>query len=238
MNAASALRRARLLFCSTLLLCATTAHAEVGGTVRLASQERFRGYSVSGGYPAATVSLSYDDVSGPYVEGSVMVAGGFSHGDTRTRLEADAGYALRLKAGPTLDAGIVHAEYSGYRIQGDRAVFTEVYAGLITGPLSAHLHYSPSYFQHGVATIYGDVDGAIPLSPRIHFMGHYGLLFQVEGPHAWADRPMRDWRIGASTDMGKFNLALALASGARKRSVYGPAKNDGTALILAVTRAF
>jgi len=65
----------RLLLCSALAFLAAPACAEVGATLTLTSQDRFRGYSVSDGYPAVTFSLSYDDAAGPYVEGSVMVAG-------------------------------------------------------------------------------------------------------------------------------------------------------------------
>jgi uncharacterized protein (TIGR02001 family) len=237
MSAGSLVGRASLLACSALALH-TAAHAEIGGMVTLASQERFRGYSVSGGYPAATLSLSYDDVSGPYVEGSVMVAGNVSHGDARTRIEANAGYAFRLKQGPTLDAGIVHAEYSGYRIHGDQAVFTEVYAGMITGLVSAHLHYSPTYFERGVSTLYGDLDTAMSLSSRTRLTAHYGLLLQLGGRHEQADTLVQDWRIGASADIRKLSFELAVASGSRKRSFYGPVKNGGTALLFAVTKAF
>jgi hypothetical protein len=68
-------RRTRLLLGPILVLLAMPAQAEIGASLTLASQERFRGYSVSNGYPAATLSLSYDDAAGPYVEGSLMLAG-------------------------------------------------------------------------------------------------------------------------------------------------------------------
>ena len=109
MSAARLSGPARLLLGSALALFAAPASAEVGATVTLTSQERFRGYSVSDGYPAATFSLSYDDAAGPYVEGSLMVAGNLSDGLERSRFEANAGYALRLKNGPTLDVGIVES---------------------------------------------------------------------------------------------------------------------------------
>lgn len=228
----------RLLLGSILFFSAAPASAEVGATLTLASQERFRGYSVSDGYPAATFSLSYDDASGPYVEGSVMVAGNLSDGAERTRVEGNAGYALRLKNGPTLDAGIVHAEYQGYRIYGAQAVFTEVYAGVITDHLSAHLHYSPNYFQRGISTFYADVDGTTELAPHLRLGAHYGMLFEVEGKHEQAGTTTQDWRVGLSTDVKRLTFELALASGSSKRSFYGVVKNGGTALILSASAAF
>jgi len=228
----------RLLLGSILFLSAAPASAEVGATLTLASQERFRGYSVSDGYPATTLSLSYDDASGPYVEGSVMVAGNFSDGAERSRFEGNAGYALRLKSGPTLDAGIVHAEYTGYRIYGHQAVFTELYAGVIAGRVQAHLHYSPTYFQRGVSTFYADVDGSTPLTPQIRLTGHYGMLFQIDGSHEQAGTTTEDWRIGLSTDVKRLSFELALASGSDKRSFYGVVKKGGTALLFSVTAAF
>ena len=230
--------RTRLLLGSALALLATPACAEVGATVTLASQDRFRGYSVSNGYPAATFSISYDDAAGPYVEGSLMIAGNPSQGIERSRFEGNAGYALRLKNGPTLDAGIVHAEYTGYRIYGRQAVFTEIYAGLIAGHVSAHAHYSPNYFQHGVRTFYADLDGSAALAPRLRLSAHYGMLFQIDGSHEPAGSHMRDWRIGASTDVKKLTFEVALASGSDKRGFYGLVRHGGTALLFSATAAF
>lgn len=238
MNAGKPGGARRLLLGSILFLSAAPASAEVGATLTLASQERFRGYSVSDGYPAATFALSYDDASGPYVEGSVMVAGNFSDGAERSRFEGNAGYALRLKDGPTLDAGIVHAEYTGYRIYGHQAVFTEFYAGVIAGRVQAHAHYSPNYFQRGVSTFYADVDGSTPLTPKIRLTGHYGMLFQIGGAHEQAGTSTQDWRIGASAEVKRLSFELALASGSDKRSFYGVVKKGGTALLFSVTAAF
>jgi uncharacterized protein (TIGR02001 family) len=229
---------ARLLLGSALALLAAPAGAEVGATVTLTSQERFRGYSVSDGYPAATFSISYDDAAGPYIEGSIMVAGNLSDGLERSRFEGNAGYALRLKNGPTVDVGVVHAEYTGYQIYGKQAVFTEVYAGIITRHLSVHAHYSPNYFQRSVTTFYTDMDGSVPLTSRVRLSAHYGLLFQIDGGHEPAGTRTRDWRIAASTDVKQLTFELALASGSDKRSFYGVVKNGGTALLFSVTAVF
>lgn len=223
---------------SALVLLAAPAGAEVGATLTFATQDRFRGYAVSDGYPAATLSLSYDDAAGPYAEGSMMIAGNPSDGIERYRFEGNAGYAVRLNNGPTLDAGIVHAEYSGYRIYGKQAVFTEVYAGVITNHLSAHVHYSPTYFQRGVSTFYTDVDGSTPLTPRIRLVAHYGMLLQMTGSHEQAGTSTKDWRVGVSTEVKRLGFELALASGSKKRSFYGVVEHGGTALLFSVTAAF
>jgi uncharacterized protein (TIGR02001 family) len=230
--------RTRLLLGVILTLSAAPAYAEIGASLTLASQDRFRGYSVSNGYPAATLSLSYDDAAGPYFEASVMAAGNPSEGVERYRFEENAGYAFRIANGPTIDAGIVHADYSGYRIYGQTAVFTEIYAGLITRRLSAHIHYSPNYFQRGVATVYSDVDGTVPLTPRIRLNAHYGFLIQTRGSHEAAGRTAADWRIGAATDLHNLSFELAVASGAKRRSFYGGARVWGSALLFSATAAF
>jgi len=228
----------RLLVGPALALVVTPARAEIGAALTIASQDRFRGYSVSDGYPATTLSVSYDDAAGPYVEGSIMIAGNPSDGVERSRFEGNAGYAVRIRNGPTLDAGIVHAEYTGYRIYGREAVFTEIYAGLITGNLSAHVHYSPNYFQHGVSTFYADADVAVPLAPHFRLHAHYGMLFQLDGGREPAGTRLRDWRIGASADVKSLTFEAALASGSNKRGFYGAVRNGGTALILSVSAAF
>lgn len=230
--------RTRLLLGVILILSAAPAYAEIGASVTLASEDRFRGYSVSNGYPAATFSLSYDDVAGPYFEASVMAAGTPGEGVQRYRFEGNAGYALRIANGPTIDAGITHADYSGYRIYGQTAVFTEIYAGLITKHFSAHFHYAPNYFQRGVATLYADIDGSMPLTSHIRLSGHYGILHETQGSREAAGRNARDWRLGAATDLRNLTFELALASGVKKRSFYGDAKNGGSALLVSVTAAF
>jgi len=168
----------------------------------------------------------------------VMVAGNLSDGAERSRFEGNAGYAVRIENGPTLDAGIVHAEYGGYRIYGRQAVFTELYAGVIAGRVQAHVHYSPTYFQRGVSTFYVDLDGSTPLSSRVRLSGHYGMLFQLDGQHEQAGTRMGDWRIGVATDVSRLSFELALAGGSDKRSFYGVVKSGGTALLFSVSTAF
>jgi len=237
---AADLRRtgARPLLAFALALSAGSARAEIGASLTLASQDRFRGYSVSDGYPAGTMSLSYDDAGGAYFEASVTGAGTLSRGVHRYRFEENAGYALRMVAGPTVDIGVVHADYSGYRIYGKKAVYTEFYAGLIAGRFATHLHYAPDYFQRGVATLYGDVDGSLVLAPHLRATAHVGLLRQLKGPREQAGRLTHDWNVGAVTDVGHLSFQLTLVSGATKRSFYGDADHGGTTIILAATAAF
>ena len=78
----------------------------------------------------------------------------------------------------------------------------------------------------------------VPLTPRIRLSAHYGVLIQTEGSHEAAGRTQSDWRVGAATDLRRFTFELAVASGAKKRSFYGLAKNGGSALLVSVTAAF
>ena len=238
MTAADRHRQTRLFLGLVLVLAAVPARAGIGGSLTLASQDRFRGYSVSDGRPAATLSLSYDDAGGAYFEASVMAAGASRYGSRRYRFEENAGYALRIAGGPTVDAGIVHADYSGYYIYGKRVTFTEIYAGFLTSHLSAHVHYAPAYYQHGVSTFYTDLEGSAEPIPHIRLSAHYGVLFQIEGVHEAAGRTMHDWRLGASTDVGSLSFELALSSGVKKRGFYGAPRHRGTALLFAATKAF
>ena len=228
----------RLLIAVALIPLASPARAEIGASFTIASQDRFRGYSVSDGYPAATLSLSYDDARGPYFEASIMAAGTGSDGIKRSRFEENAGYALQIAGGPTIDAGIVHADYSGYRIYGRSAVYTEIYAGLVMGHVSTHLHYAPNYYQRGIAALYGDVDGSLGLMPHLRVIGHVGLLRQTEGPREAAGRLTHDWSVGAVRDFGHLSVQASLVSGSNKRSFYGAASHGGTALIFAVAASF
>jgi uncharacterized protein (TIGR02001 family) len=238
MIAADRHRQARRCLALVLVFAAAPAQAEIGASLTLASQDRFRGYSVSDGRPAATLSLSYDDAGGAYFEASIMATGAQRYGPRRYRFEENAGYALRIAGGPTVDAGIVHADYSGYYIYGKRVTFTEFYAGFLTNHLSAHIHYAPAYYQHGVSTFYTDLEGSAEPIPHIRLSAHYGVLFQVDGVHEAAGRTMHDWRLGASTGVGSLSFELAFSSGVKKRGFYGAPRHRGTALLFAATKAF
>jgi len=98
---------ARISIAIAAALAPIPAAAQVAASIALKSDERFRGRSLSDGRPVATLDLSYDSKSGPYLGGSATA---ILTGKERAGLlgaRTYAGYATRTPADIGLDAGIV-----------------------------------------------------------------------------------------------------------------------------------
>lgn len=218
-----AFRRACLA--ASLLTFSATAHAEIGASLTLQSDDRFRGSSISGGRPAATANLSYDDVAGPYLGASVTLAAAHDRAARFSSTTQYAGYALRLSSGVALDAGIVNRIYSRrFDVEYDHR-FSELYLGLVGRRGAARLSFAP---MSGGNTIYAEGDTTLIDRTRWSLGAHLGLLF----PHyrGWRTDPpaQLDWRLMLATHLGRFAVAAGYLGAAHRRE--GPHDHDGAVL--------
>jgi uncharacterized protein (TIGR02001 family) len=228
----------RLAYGVAVILVATVclvrpARAQMGASLSLASEDRFRGEAVSHGRPVATLGVAYDAADGPYFGVSLVGVATAHAGAQLLAVEEYAGYARRMEGGLTLDAGLTNAHYTEY-YGGHRAVdYQEAYVGLIGRRLSSHIHYSPDYFGHGYATLYGEVDGVWRTREEVRLLAHVGLL----APFDRDERDRVDWRLGVAKDLKGFDLQAAWTGATHRngRHVSGPSSN---ALVVSVTRAF
>lgn len=226
--------------CLAVALCciAHPASAEVGGTASIFSDARFRGQSVSNGDPVATVDVTYDDLSGFYLAGSGDVVLTSSSPEL-LRVTANVGFARQLHSGLTVDGGLVRSEYSEQYSGGSRAHYTEIYAGVIVGPLSAHLHYSPDYFRPGTETAYADVAASISPAPGWRLDGHLGALVRLSGGYASDSRRTRyDWKLGIARRAGPFDLQIAWSGRESGGRAYEPGSHGGSAVTFGAVYAF
>src|SRR5690242_13026814 len=118
----------RALVAATCVCSAAPAAAEVGASVSIYSQSRYRGYSLSAGRPVAVLDLSYDDPSGFYGAMSGSAVYNSEHEVRGFGLVLNGGYATRLSSGFTLDFGAIHSSYSPYTRRGAASSYTEIYA--------------------------------------------------------------------------------------------------------------
>jgi uncharacterized protein (TIGR02001 family) len=196
----------------------------VSGSATVQSDYRFRGYSLSGGEPAASVSLSYDHRSGAYA--NLTVIGAIDEDDDPALLGAigNLGYARRVSPRVSVEAGVIRADYRRRFGRGSSG-FTEFYAGASTRGLSARIYFSPDYYRHNVSTLYGEVEGSISPGARFQLSGHVGVLAYVETPTWSPDRPARyDWRVTLSRPVGPFDLHASVSDAgpdARYTGYYG-----------------
>lgn len=218
------------------LFTAAPAAAQVGAALSVYTDAQFRGYSVSGYRPIVTLDLSYDDPSGAYASLSGTVVA--TDGVRPFSVQLGGGYAHRLASGTTLDFGVVHSAYRYYSGGTRSNAYTEIYAGVARGSLSSRLSFSPHYFRSGERTLYGEVNGNFPLSPRLRATGHVGLLVPVRTPrYATGSRAEHDWSLGLAHDFGRFTLHGDISGGGPGRDFYRGREHRRTRLVVGATYA-
>jgi uncharacterized protein (TIGR02001 family) len=227
-----------MLLAAALAGWSASAAAEIGVSVSASSQERFRSYSLSRGYPVAAIDLSYDHPNGFYAALSASTV--FAPGRPELLgFKENLGFARKLDAGFILDAGIIDARYTHYSSKDRSSGYTELYVGAITKPLSARLYYSPNYFRSNMSTLYGELDASFRAAPKWWLDAHIGALRQIGGPSlALGRRTFCDWRLGSSVDFGSLRLRLAWSGGGPGKDFYDKEVHSRRALVLSVSKSF
>ncbi len=198
-----------------LALGSRPAAAQMAGRLGLQSDYVVRGASVTQNRPTAGLDLSYDFPAGVYVNGSAF---GALPTDGRlgfVGLIGDVGYAKRLNLQVSVDGGVTRTEYVNVGRYGSSTGYTEIYGGLSARHLSGRLYFSPDYYHSGARTLYGEVGGNIGFLAGIRLNAHLGALEYLEQPRGLPPaRPQYDWLVGASRQLGPFDLHVAVSGGA------------------------
>lgn len=221
----------------TLLLCGSApAGAQLAGSISLDSDQRFRGFSLSGGNPVATATMSYDDPSGAYANAALSTVA--RHGGPRLLgYQANVGYAQTLNSDLSVEAGVVHSVVNYRAADYGRAGYTEAYVGASARNVAARLSYSPHYYQHGVSTLYGELQATFHPADHWRLSTHAGGLVYLDyaGAPPGLDRSVRyDWQVAASRQLGRVELHSTLSGGGPKAGLYRFGRS-GTALTIGAT---
>jgi uncharacterized protein (TIGR02001 family) len=212
------------------------AAAQVGAAISAFSDYRFRGYSLSDGRPVGIIDLSYDAPDGLYAALSGVGVATRNDGLEPLGLQLNAGYAMRLESGLTLDLGAVHSNYSRYSSRAHKS-YTEVYAGVSGKLISSRVYISPDYLNSGAWTLYGEVDGSVPAGSKLHFTGHVGTLIPLHGGDRYDYHAEFDWRLGVARDIGRLSLHADLSGVQRGRDLYEERYHGRTAFVIGLTYA-
>jgi uncharacterized protein (TIGR02001 family) len=230
---------AEAVFAALALGLAAPAYAEVGASLSLLSDYRFRGSSLSGDRPVLDVAASYDHASGAYLGASVVGVATAHSGLRILGFQEYAGYARRLNTGLTADVGLTHSNYSEYYVGHSETDYGQIYAGLITRHFSTHLYYSPRYFGYPLQTLYGEVEGVIQPARDWRLTGRLGMLTALNGSRRpGLQRTLYDWRIGLATQFKGLNLQLAVTGVGPDTDRDGADRHSREALVFGVTKAF
>lgn len=211
------------------------AAAQVAIEAAVQSDYRLRGYSVSEGNPAASLSLGYDDPSGFYM--GALAAGFVADGDPQLLLvEAHAGYAARVTPDLSLDVGLSRSEYfSGFGTSRNYR-YTELYLGAALPNVATRISYSPDYFFPDTPTLYWQVSGGIEPARDWFLSAHAGALVYLDEPPDYLERTRYDWRLGLSRQLGDLGLHAEVSG--RIEAEESGNQGDGAALVLTATYAF
>jgi len=220
-------------------LAAGEARAQVGGSVSVQSDHRFRGLSLSDGHPSARLTLSLDHASGWYAGASV--AGVRVQGEQRPQWLLYGGRAARLGGSLAWDAGATAVHVAGSA----GTDYAELYAGLVGDRWTARVHFSPEYYGRSERTLYAEVNAALPLPARWRLFGHAGALARLDAAGRGNGRRVRaDLRAGVAAGFEAWDVQLAWVGVQRDASsgyyapAYGESAPDRSAVVLGVSCAF
>ncbi len=223
-----------------IIVCcvAAPASAEIGATVSVFSDSRFRGYSLSDGRPVATFDFAYDDSSGLYADAAATGVLGQGGDPALLGAQLNGGFAKQLQSGTTLDFGILYSTYSHYSHGGGRKSYGELYAGIARGAFSSRIFLSPHYSEAGLWTAYGEINGHISPARKWSIDAHAGLLLPLRTQdNSESYRPAFDARLGVSREFGPFSLHASWVLGEHGREYYGDRSRGGSAFVLGATWA-
>jgi uncharacterized protein (TIGR02001 family) len=159
---------------SCLAFIAQAAQAQVSGRLGVESDFRNRGVSPSDTHAAVILDLAYDRSDGLYAAGSLVGQDREGHGAEVVGHSEFVGFARRDAAGRSWDIGVSNTDMTAHGYS--RLRYSEVYAGVSSGPLSARAHYSPNYLEKGQDLLYLELDGAIHPAPAWRVGAHVGAF--------------------------------------------------------------
>jgi uncharacterized protein (TIGR02001 family) len=224
----------RLAGISALVLASSVTRAQVGGSVALESDYRFRGVSLSGENPTGHLSLTYDHPSGWYA-GASLAGAEVAPGPLRAALTAYAGFVRRTGPTGAWELGATVNRFSGT----SGYDYGEVFAGFIAERWSARVYFSPDYFGRGVQTAYGELNGALPLTRDLRTFAHLGVLARLSGNSVDGfDHARYDARVGLGLRVADFDVQLAWVDTSQSARYVGTYQQRRSTVVLSASHDF
>lgn len=181
-------------------------YAQLGGTLALDSDYRFRGSSFSDGKPSLRAGATYDDADGWYAGGALARVNLATEGHEGQAL-LYLGQTLHAAEGRVGEVGLLATHYT----HSSRYDYQEFYVGFLAERGNVRIYYSPRYFGHPVQTAYLEFNGGIPLTRELNLFGHLGWLGRVGGQAA-SDGWRHDQRLGLALRRSGWEWQLAYSS--------------------------
>jgi uncharacterized protein (TIGR02001 family) len=210
------------------------ARAQVGGSIVLESDYRFRGVSLSGEDPTAHLTLSYDHPNGWYA-GASLASAQLEPGPRRAAITAYGGWVKHQGAGRALEAGAIWNHFAGAAGYD----YGEVFAGFIAERWTARIYFSPDYFGRSVRTMYAELNGAIALTSELRTFAHVGALAPLAGNAAdGITRTRYDARVGLGVRVAAFDVQLAWVDTSQGVPYVGTYEQRRSTVVLSASHSF
>ncbi len=153
--------------------------------------------------------------------------------------QAYLGYARRFDADASWEVGVSHTDAQEYYRPRYRVRYTEVYAGVTTRKLSAHVYYSPNYLGEDVRTFYGSLDWSTTPAPEWRAFAHAGMLIPVaRKPTSEIHRAQYDISAGVARRFGDVEMQLSVGHFGPDVDLVAGQAQDGTSVVLGLTHYF
>jgi uncharacterized protein (TIGR02001 family) len=228
----SAVRRWRSVFAGALAATlAGSAAAQVSGSLALLSDYRFRGVDFSAGDPAVQLDVNYDTQRGAYLGAFASNARFKGYPGLNRVVLAYTGYARRVGADLSVDAGLTYAEFAA----GGDFDYWEAHAGVTLRALNVQVAYAPRYLGQGTGT-YLEVNGGTEILPSLRLLGHAGVLRAHLTMDPGGSITQADGRVGLRYEYGAFSVQLSRVAVSRVTAIYpgGPSGDRGTWVVQAM----
>ena len=226
-----------LIVCS--LIFSNAAHGEVSGEIKLQSDDRYRGRSLSGGQTTLDADISVDTSIGIYVGASITA---ILNGKNRTGLQGYqgyVGYVGQVDEKIAVDIGLAAYRFTSKYSGNERDQYAEIYAGVSSKRFAAYVHYTPSYLGKSVPTIYTDLSYFRPIGFDFQITAHVGLLTQTSGPaRLGCARTRYDTRVSISRPVLGLDAELAWTYGGANNRYFAGPWNGNSALVFSLSKHF
>ena len=208
-------------FICTTILSIAPAHAQIVTTVSAQNEDRVRGRSASRGKPVTAASATYEDSNGIFVGGSISLTLDDNDNPDVLLYQGFVSYATNINKDLSADIGVIVNSYTENYAGLVDDTFVEAFAGLSTEGISGHVRFSPDYLNLGTATLYVELDTALPLGDDFSATGHLGLLLGLDGNNSLGGTNYRyDTQIGIQKDFNRVSIFTNIVVGGPREGVW------------------
>jgi len=194
-----------------IVAVATPAHAQLGATIAVESDYRYRGVSLSDSRPRERLTLNYDAPRDWYA-GASLTRATLAFLDTYVQATGYAGWVTRAENGRSFELGVQATHFAG--VSGYD--FAELYAGVLAERWSARAYLSPDYYGRHVRAGYAELDAHRPFGASARVFAHAGVLVPLGGGEGDARRARLDVSAGAGYVVGGWDLHLSAVVATRR----------------------